>query len=404
LEKNVLNYENSLSRESEKKYCIILQLILKGIPCYDLDEFKSLANAANYEILDIILQKPKKIHPKYFFGPGKLKEILNKFPLYFDRINKALLESKIEKRREEDFTILINNRLNSGQILAISEFFKTKVIDRDILILEIFEQKAKTYESKLQIKLARLDLEISKKRKELSAKLKRERQGKDFKGKGYPPLYAYKSAYKKERKNILNKLNNIIQDRAIQRKKRSKEFNIAIVGYTNAGKTTFLNTIANLSLPTENSTFTTVVPIAKKYNFKDESIIFIDTVGFVEDIPNEILNAFKSTLEEAAFSDLIIIISDISDSIEIIRKKLKTTFKILYQINANNIPIIYFFNKVDKINEYELNEKKKEIIEVLGKNSLIFFMSAMKKETLVDFINIIFLIKNKKNNIKINEQ
>ncbi|MHA1340712.1 MAG: GTPase HflX [Promethearchaeota archaeon] len=390
------NLANEKIDYNDKKYAIVLQLISSETPQYDIKEFYSLAKAGKYEVIDTIIQKPKKIHPKLFFGRGKVEEILNKIPSYFNKINKSSFLTKIEKRHEEDLVVLVNNRLKPSQILAISNFLKTKVIDRDFLILEIFERKAKTKEAKLQIKLARLNLETSQKQKELSEKLKTERQGRDFHGKGYNAVYAYKTAYRKERRAIIEKLTKIRQNRAIQRKNRQNEFKIAIVGYTNAGKTTFLNTIRNISLETEDSAFTTAVPIAKRVQINKESIIFIDTVGFVEDIPNEIIDAFLSTLEETVFSNLILLLIDISENIDKIKQKIRTTFQIIYRIGALSIPIVFAFNKIDKVDNKELILKKNQVLTIVPKNSIVFFLSAINKQSALNLVKLLIMIKNNK--------
>lgn len=287
--------------------------------------------------------------------------------------------------------------------MNLSDSFHLKVIDRDLLILEIFEQNAQTRESQLQIKLARLNLEVSRKEKEISQKVKYEHQGKDFKGKGYSTVDAYRHAFKEQRKKITDELAIIRKNRAIQRKSRKGEFNVAIVGYTGSGKTTFLNTIKETQFKTKPTLFTTVTTVSKRLEYKGDSIVFTDTVGFVYDIPHQIIEAFLSTLEETTFSDCILILTDISEPIEKIHQKIQTTFVILAKIGALQIPIIYVFNKIDKIDAIEFMEKQNLIREILPIKSLIFFISALREEKLSELLDTLILIKNRKIIIKIDE-
>lgn len=299
--------------------------------------------------------------------------------------------------------VLINNRVGSNQLINLSELFHVKVIDRDLLILEIFELNAQTRESQLQIKLARLNLEVSRKEKEISQKVKYEHQGKDFKGKGYSTIDAYRHAFKEQRKKITDELSIIRKNRSVQRKSRKGEFNVAIVGYTGSGKTTFLNAIKETQFKTKSSLFTTVTTVSKRLGYKGDSIIFTDTVGFVYDIPHQIIEAFLSTLEETSFSDCILILTDISEPIEKIHQKIQTTFVILAKIGALQIPIIYVFNKIDKIDPIEFTVKKSLTQEILPPKSLIFYISALHKEKLSDLLDALIMVKNKKIILKIDE-
>ena len=209
------------------------------------------------------------------------------------------------------------NRLKPKQIRNLSGFLKTKVIDRDLLILEIFEAHATTREAKIQIKLARIYLEASRKQKELSAKLVTERQGRDFMGKGYGAFDAYRRSFREQKRILIQELEAIRKQRELRRKARTNTYNISIVGYTNAGKTTLLNTMKGLELETKDSPFTTVSTTTRNLTVNGEDMTISDSVGFVFDIPHEIIEAFLSTLEEVTFSDCIVLVMDISDPIQL---------------------------------------------------------------------------------------
>ncbi len=358
----------------------MIQGIHKSIPAYDKDEFEGLAKAAGYTIIHFYSQNLKKINSKYLLGTGKLKEIadnqITDLSNYIDSF-----ATKIEKRREEDLVYLFMNRLKPNHIRNISGALRTKVIDRDLLILEIFEAHANTRESKIQIKLARMYLEASRKQKEVSAKLVTERQGRDFMGKGFGAFEAYKRSIREQRKNLLIELDTIRKQRHLRRKSRSDMYAASIVGYTNAGKTTLLNTAKGLDLETKDSPFTTVTTTTRSIQVNDEKMLLSDTVGFVYDIPHEIIDAFLSTLEEVAYANCIILTLDISDTIGRIFQKLQTTFEVLVTIGALNIPILYFLNKIDKIEPDDFAVKRTQLLKILPENSVIHFGSALEKET-----------------------
>lgn len=379
----------------EIKNAVIIQVTNSILKEYDLEEFKALASAANYSVIDVIKQHVIKINPKYFLGKGKADEIEEKYSNLLKKLEDFDIHKKIEKRKEDEVVFLFNNRLGSAQILNLSEKFHSKVVDRDLLILEIFELNAMTRESKLQIELARIGLETSRKQKELSQKLKSEKQGRGFMGKGYGAYDAYKRSYKEKRKKIMDELSIIRKQRALQRKSRNKEFNISIVGYTNAGKTTLMNSIRKTDFKTKNTAFTTVSTRTRRIEYFGDILIFTDTVGFVYDIPHSIIEAFLSTLEEASFSDCIIILSDISDSEDKIRQKLQTTFVVLSKIQALNIPVVYVFNKMDKLTEEELSAKKKFIKDLLPPHSIVQFISAKDKKLVFELVKLMQLIKKR---------
>ena len=374
---------------------IILQLKAPNVKQYDMIEFKELARAAHYKIVDVITQNRSKADSKYFFGSGKVKEIAS---LIQDSglMDDMDIHDKVEKRHEEDITFLVNNRLKSSQMVTLSESFRSKVVDRDLLILEIFEEKASTHESKLQIKLARLALQTSAKQRELSAKLKSERPGRDYHGTGYSAADVYDRAYRKQRKKIMEELMEIRQHRAVQRKNRHSEFNVAIVGYTNAGKTTFLNTLKKTDFETKDTAFTTVSTITRRLKYMGDVILFTDTVGFVYDIPHEIIEAFLSTLEEAAFADCILLLIDIKDDISEIQGKNRTTYRVMAKIGALEVPIVYAFNKIDLLDDLELKEKKKDLQSVLPPTATVTFISALSSKSIFRVVNLLRMVKNKK--------
>ncbi|MBN2154829.1 MAG: GTPase HflX [Candidatus Lokiarchaeota archaeon] len=375
------------------KIAIVLHARHPTLPIYDKEEFEGLAKAAGYTIIKWYSQNLKKINSKYLIGVGKLEEIVQNQSGDFEG-HRDDFATRIEKRREEDFVYLFLNRLKPNQIRNLSAVLKTKVIDRDLLILEIFEAHATTREANIQIKLARLFLESTRKQKELSDKLVTERQGRDFMGKGYGAFEAYRRSFKEQRKNLVNELEVIRKQRDLRRNARRDVYNVSIVGYTNAGKTTLLNTMKGAELDTKDSPFTTVSSVTRNLTVNGEELTISDSVGFVYDIPHEIIEAFLSTLEEVAFADCIILTLDISDALEEIFQKLQTTFQVLVKIGAYNIPVVYFMNKVDKLDTETFTRKQAQLLEIIPEDSVMFFGSALEEETAEQLCQKLYEIKN----------
>ncbi|MHA1820205.1 MAG: GTPase [Promethearchaeota archaeon] len=323
-------------------------------------------NVENEEDIEEELSRLYDLERLGALNSGDIKTKKSKNSYRENRTKNKRLRKANKKYKSPDLVFIFNNRLNSRQIVNISELLKAKVIDRDLLILEIFELNARTKEAKLQIQLARINLEVSHKQRELSRQLKSERQGRDFMGKGYGAFDAYKRAFREQKRNIMDQLKKIRNDRDLRRTSRKNSFNVAIVGYTNAGKTTFLNTLKNSDFMTKDSAFTTTTTITRRFVYKGVEMTFTDTVGFVFDIPIQIIEAFLSTLEEARFSDCIILLISVAGPIQKIRVKLSTSFDVLSEIGAIERNIIYVLNKIDLIDEKELIRKKKEIKNFLN--------------------------------------
>ncbi len=292
--------------------------------------------------------------------------------------------------------MIFNNRLGNMQILNLEKLWKVRVINRDQVVLEIFEKNPRTREAQLQIELARIGLETSRIKKEFG-EVKSEHQGMDSKGKGMPGWAPITRAYTERRKHITNELDNIRKNRTLQRKKRSKFFNVGIIGYTNAGKTTLLNTMAKKNLETANQVFTTTGTASRKVvlpqfdengTFHKEEFIITDSVGFVYDISPLFIKAFLSTLEELQFSDLLLIVIDIADkNIDRIPGKIQTTFQVIEQIQAMQIPKLVLFNKADLLDNIELEERVRYGKTMIGDNASLV-ISAKNKSGFESFITI----------------
>ncbi|MHA1611010.1 MAG: GTPase [Promethearchaeota archaeon] len=268
-----------------------------------------------------------------------------------------------------ELIIIFNNRLSHSQITTLSRELAVVVKDRDEIVLEIFEQNARTHESSLQIELARMALQTNIMKKDFGGHVK-EKQGRDFKGKGIKGWEPQMLAYRRRKKKIQDDLNKIANQRNQRRKQRSKMFNVGVVGYTNAGKSTLINTLAGTTLETANHEFTTTSPVSRKVTFPNfdeyggwagHEVIMTDSVGFIMDMSRVLFDAFLSTLEELQFSDLLLILIDFSDNLKEIGIKIETSLSVLSRVNSIDLPKIFGLNKMDLIPKEAREEKFRKL-------------------------------------------
>lgn len=306
-----------------------------------INEIKELVRSANSEVVSVVIQNMSSINPKYYIGSGKVQEI------------KELAEIK------EANTILFNNELTGSQIKNLEDIIDKKIIDRTGLILDIFAKRAKTNESKLQIKLAQLEYRLPRLvgfRKYLS----REGAGIGTKGPGEQKLEIDRRTIQAEINSIKHKLKNEFKKRKIKKSKRinSKMPIVSLIGYSNAGKSTILNQIINKYsdnskiVYSDNLLFATLDVSARKIKLKNnKNIIITDTVGFISDLPTRLVESFKSTIEEIEDSNLIIIVIDASNEYNQIQ--INATLDILKDMNLENKEVLYVFNKIDMNRDFK---------------------------------------------------
>lgn len=312
-------------------------------------ELKNLCIACDMEVVGEMEQNLKKINPTFYMGSGKIEE----------------LQDLIEKTNAE--IIVFNNELSASQIKNIEEEVKCNVIDRTALILDIFANRAKTREAKLQVEVARLQYELPRL---IGAN---ENLGRQSGGVGTKNRGAGETKLELDRRRIedriasLNKELEILKyQRNTQKNKRKKSSipNVALVGYTNAGKSSVMNVLVEKFINKEDkkvfeknmlfATLETYVRNIKLHNNK--SFLLYDTVGFVGDLPHNLVKAFRSTLEEVCDADLLVHIIDISNPNY--KNQIDVTNETLSQIGADNIPMIYVYNKIDLIDLDKLDNNK----------------------------------------------
>ena len=312
-------------------------------------ELKNLCIACDIEIVGEMEQNLKKINPTFYMGSGKIEE----------------LRDLIEEMNAE--IIVFNNELSASQIKNIEEEVKCSIIDRTALILDIFANRAKTREAKLQVEVARLQYELPRL---IGAN---ENLGRQSGGVGTKNRGAGETKLELDRRRIedriasLNKELEILKyQRNTQKNKRKKSniHNVALVGYTNAGKSSVMNVLVENFINKEDkkvfeknmlfATLETYVRNIKLHNNK--SFLLYDTVGFVGDLPHNLVKAFRSTLEEVCDADLLVHIIDISNPNY--KNQIDVTNETLSQIGADNIPMIYVYNKIDLIDLDKLDNNK----------------------------------------------
>ena len=238
-----------------------------------------------------------------------------------------------------------------------------EAIDRFQLILEIFARRATTKEAKLQIRLARLRYELTHAKEKVRLARKEEQPG--FMGLGAYEVDVYYETVKRQIQSIRRKLKKIRKKRLLHRKRRIELGfqSISLAGYTNAGKSSLFNALTEEEAPVDDALFTTLSTTTRLVEFSRKKFLLTDTVGFIDRLPLTLIEAFHSTLEETIYSDLILLVVDISEPMTLIEKKLSCCLETIGQIGATGIPTITVLNKIDLLSETQLNQRLKSLKE-----------------------------------------
>jgi GTP-binding protein HflX len=249
-----------------------------------------------------------------------------------------------------------------------------EAIDRFQLILEIFARRASTAEANLQIQLARLRYELSRAKERVRLARMEEQPG--FMGLGAYEVDVYYEAVKRQAHSIQNKLKKMREKRRLHRIRRLELgfSSISLAGYTNAGKSSLFNVLAEETVPVDSGLFTTLSTTTRAVALSKRKVLLTDTVGFIDRLPLTLIQAFRSTLEETIFSDLILLVVDASESDEDIERKLSCCLDTIQKIGAAGIPIVTAFNKIDLLKDYEIQHKA-EVLKDAAPNPV--FISAL---------------------------
>lgn len=371
---NSLEDEMARNRQSVFKQSDRDRAILVGVTTGYLSEaeesmaeLEELAISADVVVLDKIIQRRPQIDPRTVLGKGKLEELL------------------IRAMRLGADLIIFDTELSPAQVRSISEATDLKVIDRQQLILDIFAQRAQSREGKLQVELAQLKYILPRLVVGQNSAFSRLAGGIGGRGPGETKL----EIDRRRVRDRINRLEKEIEKLSYQREQRRKVRNkretpvISLVGYTNAGKSTLLNTLTNSHVYAEKKMFATLDPTSRRLRIPHEQEIIInDTVGFIRNLPETLVNAFRATLEEIADSTLLIHVVDASNPHCL--KQIESVEKVLLELGYSQIPSIIALNKTDLLEEAQVQALKRTI--ELDKHAEVVAISAIRPESLMPLI------------------
>ena len=348
-----------------------------------LDELEFLSLTAGGIVEKRFIQKVENPNPSTLIGKGKMSEILT-----FIKINKIK-------------TIIFDDELSPAQEKNISKILNIKVLDRTNLILDIFAQRAKTSYARTQVELAQCQYLLPRLRG-MWTHLERQKGGIGMRGPGETEIETDRRIVRDKISLLKSKIKTIDKQMSIQRGNRGKLIRVALVGYTNVGKSTLMNTISKSKVFAEDKLFATLDTTTRKVVIGNLPFLLGDTVGFIRKLPTQLVESFKSTLDEVREADLLIHVVDISHSN--FKDHIESVNKTLEEINAINKPTVIVFNKIDayKREEYDETDLLKEYseknftieewrdtwISKLGEN--VIFISATKKVNIDEFKNIVY--------------
>lgn len=298
-----------------------------------LTELEELLETAGGETVDRVIQNLESINKATYVGKGKVDEI-----------------RKLAEELGAD-GIVCDDELSPAQLSNLKDELDIKVLDRTLVILDIFAAHAQTSEGKLQVELAQLKYRSSR-LTGLGKNLSRLGGGIGTRGPGESKLESDRRAIRERVSQLRSEIEKVESSRETLRKHRMSDGIpvIAIVGYTNAGKSTFLNKITDAGILAEDKLFATLDPTTRNLKIPDgEEVLFTDTVGFISKLPHNLVDAFKSTLEEAKYADLILHVADASNPE--VDEQMKVVYRTLEELKVTGKPVITFLNKQDKLEE-----------------------------------------------------
>lgn len=296
----------------------------------DLEEFVELVTSSGIQPVEIITCNKSSPNPRYFIGEGKLQEI-----------------EGVVKAQQADL-VIFNHSISAGQERNLEQVLGCRVIDRVELILDIFAQRARSYEGKLQVELAQLQ-HISTRLIRGWTHLERQKGGIGLRGPGETQLETDRRLIGKRIRTINSRLEKVRSQRRQGAKKRVKSALplVSMVGYTNAGKSTLFNKITGAGVYTADKLFATLDPTLRCFTVAPEvNVILADTVGFIRHIPHDLIDAFHATLEETRQADLLLHIIDSGNNLR--HTRIDQVNQVIQEIGAGHVPQIEIYNKIDK--------------------------------------------------------
>ena len=347
-----------------------------------LDELNFLTYTAGGKVSKRFTQKMESPDPKYFLGKGKMDELQS-----YVKVN-------------EIGSVIFDDELSPAQQINIEKFLKTKVLDRTGLILDIFAQRAKTSYARNQVELAQYQYLLPR-LKGLWTHLERQKGGIGMRGPGETEIETDRRIVRNKINLLKKKLVSIDKQMSTQRGNRGALVRVSLVGYTNVGKSTIMNSISKSKVFAEDKLFATLDTTVRKVVVDNLPFLMTDTVGFIRKLPTQLVDSFKSTLTEITEADLLIHVVDISH--KNFEDHISSVNIILSEINANDKPTIMLFNKTDKyikeninhLENHEIGFEDKSLTNLkisLKKNfkTDIFFISALRKLDINTFRNELY--------------
>jgi len=323
-------------------------------------ELAELSRSDNVMVLAQVLQQKRKINPRLIIGKGKLADIM---------IQALQLDANL---------LIFDQELNPSQIRSITDYTDLRVIDRTQLILDIFAHRALSREGKLQVEMAQLKYLLPR----LSSRddaLSRLTGGIGARGPGETKLEIDKRRINDRLAKLAKELKKVSKERYRRRSRRRKKDLpvLSLVGYTNAGKSTLLNTLTQSDIVAEDKLFATLDPTSRRLRFpRDMEVVITDTVGFIRELPAELLQAFRATLEELEEADLLVHVIDLSNPC--FRDQMKVVDDLLRELDLSTIPCLKLFNKSDRVENDEL------LLADVAREGVV--VSALSIQTLAPFL------------------
>ncbi|AUC82791.1 GTPase HflX [Lacinutrix sp. Bg11-31] len=344
-----------------------------------LDELEFLTYTAGGEVKKRFTQKMEQPNPKTYIGTGKM-----------DEVRQYIYDNKIG-------TAIFDDELSASQERNISKILECKVLDRTNLILDIFAQRAQTSYARTQVELAQCEYLLPR-LKGMWTHLERQKGGIGMRGPGETEIETDRRIVRDRISLLKDKIKVIDKQMSVQRGNRGKMVRVALVGYTNVGKSTLMNTVSKSKVFAENKLFATLDTTVRKVVIQNLPFLLSDTVGFIRKLPTQLVDSFKSTLDEVREADLLLHVVDISHPN--FEDHIASVNKVLGEIDSGDKPVIMVFNKIDAYEakpfdetdliaerteeHYSLVEWKKTWMNRVGENNALF-ISALNKENLEDF-------------------
>jgi GTP-binding protein HflX len=320
------------------------------------------------------LEQVREPDARYQIGAGKVEELA-----------KLVKETEAEK-------VIFDNPLKPVQSYNLAKATSVEAIDRFQLILEIFTKRATTTEAQMQIQLARLQYDLTQAKERVRLAKKGEQPG--FGGLGAYDVDVYYESVKREVHAIRRKLKKIRGKRVLHRERRAELgfSSISLAGYTKAGKSSLFNALTDAEVPVDTALFTTLSTTTRLVEISRKKFLLTDTVGFIDRLPLTLIEAFHSTLEETIYSDLILLLVDVSEPMLLLEKKLTICLETIERIGASGVPIITIMNKMDLLPERE-TRLKLEYLQEKAPNPML--ISALHK-TNIDLLKqqMLSILKN----------